>query len=83
MRRLVGPAGTFPARDQGYFIGPYIAHYTDELMRDMGMPVRRTSNVFREYFAPFWPSRYETLGEERRRARRDVTMGRSTSCLGR
>jgi len=60
-------AETFPARDQGYFIGPYIAHYADELMRDMGMPVRRTSNVFREYFAPFWPSRYATLGEERRR----------------
>jgi len=60
---------TFPDRDQGYFIGPYIAHYADDLMRDMGMPVRRTSNVLREYLAPFWPSRYDTLGEERQRAR--------------
>ena len=70
VRRWIGE--TFPARDQGYFIGPYLAHYADDLMRDMGMPVRRTSNVFREYFAPFWPSRYGTLGEERRRARRPV-----------
>ena len=42
-------AETFPARDQGYFIGPHVAHYADDLLRDMGAPVRRTSNVFREY----------------------------------
>jgi hypothetical protein len=40
----------------------------------MGVPVRRTSNVFREYFAPFWPSRYATLGDERRRAQAVATM---------
>ena len=75
VRRWMGE--TFPARDQGYFIGPYVAHYVDDLLRDMGAPVRRTSNVFREYFAPFWPSRYATLGEERRRARAAATMAPS------
>jgi len=60
---------TFPARDQGYFIGPYLGHYTDELLRDMGLSVRRASSVIREYFGPLWSSRYRTISEERRRAR--------------
>lgn len=55
----------FPARNQGYFIGPYVAHYLDELLRDMRLPRRRTPNLLAEYFAPLWPSRYQNLGGER------------------
>jgi hypothetical protein len=46
-----------------------VAHYIDELLRDMGLPRRRAGNFLSEYFAPFWPDRYRDLGEERRRAR--------------
>jgi dimethylaniline monooxygenase (N-oxide forming) len=70
-------AVTFPARDQGYFIGAYIAHYADDLMRDMGLPLRRTSNVLSEYFGPFWPSRYSTVADERRHARDAPTYSRA------
>ena len=58
-----------PGRDQGYFIGPFIAHYADDLLRDMGLPTRRRSNIFAEYMAPFWPERYGTLAADRRRTR--------------
>lgn len=56
-----------PGRDQGYFIGPFLAHYADDLLRDMGLPTRRKSSVLAEYMAPFWPDRYATLGADRRR----------------
>lgn len=59
-------SATFPARDEGYFIGPYIAHYADELLRDLGLRTRRLRNPVAEHLAPFWPSRYEGLAEERR-----------------
>lgn len=62
-------AAVFPARREGYFIGPYVAHYLDDLLRDMGLPCRRTHNFFVEYFTPYWPERYRTVGEERRQAR--------------
>jgi dimethylaniline monooxygenase (N-oxide forming) len=59
----------FPRRKESYFIGPFLAHYVDELMRDMGLKTHRTRDPFTEYLAPFMPSRYRGLGEERRRAR--------------
>ena len=62
-------AEVFPARAEGYFVGPFLGHYIDELMRDMGLETRRTRHVISEYFAPLWPSRYRDVGEARRRAR--------------
>jgi hypothetical protein len=59
----------FPARPEGYFVGPFLAHYIDELMRDMRLEPFRARHVFSEYFAPLWPSRYRDVGQERRRAR--------------
>jgi dimethylaniline monooxygenase (N-oxide forming) len=76
----------FPARKEGYFIGAYVAHYIDELMRDMGLRTVRTGNLLTEYFARFLPERYRAVGEERRRARsvsaapaRDLQMTGETS----
>jgi dimethylaniline monooxygenase (N-oxide forming) len=57
----------FPARNQGYYIGPYVAHYLDDLLYDMGLPHRRGGNLLSEYFAPLWPGHYQNLGEQRRR----------------
>jgi dimethylaniline monooxygenase (N-oxide forming) len=65
-------AEVFPARTEGYFIGPFLGHYIDELMRDMRLETFRTRHLLSEYFAPFWPSRYRDIGEERRRARLSV-----------
>jgi dimethylaniline monooxygenase (N-oxide forming) len=62
-------AEVFPARPEGYFVGPFLAHYIDELMRDMRLETCRTRRLLSEYFAPFWPSRYRDVGQERRRAR--------------
>ena len=53
-----------PELEDGVFTGPYIGHYVDELMRDMNMPTKRTSNFLHEYFGSFLPSRYATLGQE-------------------
>ena len=58
-----------PEQKDGVFTGPYIGHYVDELMRDMGMPTMRTSNFLKEYLGSFLPSRYATLGEELKAAR--------------
>jgi len=68
-RVLKWSSEVFPGRSQGYYIGPYVAHYLDELLSDMGLPRRRTGNFLSEYFAPLWPERYRSVGEERRRAR--------------
>jgi len=57
-----------PAR-RGYFLGPYIAHYVDDLMRDMGLPTHRTGNPITEYLGRFLPGRYQDVGAERRQAR--------------
>ncbi|MEC3915273.1 flavin-containing monooxygenase [Nocardia sp. CDC160] len=58
-----------PARPEGYYLGPYLAHHIDDLMRDMGLPVRRTDNFISEYFDTFLPGRYADLTEERLQAR--------------
>jgi dimethylaniline monooxygenase (N-oxide forming) len=59
----------FPGRSQGYFVGPYLAHYLDDLLRDMRLPHRRAGNFVAEYFAPLWPHRYRNLAEQRLRMR--------------
>ena len=58
-----------PEAKDGVFTGPYIAHYVDHLMRDMGLPTRRTGNFLHEYLGTFLPSRYGTLGQEIKAAR--------------
>jgi cation diffusion facilitator CzcD-associated flavoprotein CzcO len=55
-----------PARSQGYFLGPCVAHYIDDLLTDMGLPTRRTRNVLTEYFGAFVPARYADVAEQRR-----------------
>jgi dimethylaniline monooxygenase (N-oxide forming) len=59
-------------RELGYFVVPCMAHYTDELLRDMGIAIRRKSSAIEEFLAPFWPARYATLAAERRAARESV-----------
>jgi dimethylaniline monooxygenase (N-oxide forming) len=54
-----------PKRSEGYFIGGYVAHYADELLRDMGLSTRRANNLLTEYFAPLWAERYRKLATER------------------
>jgi dimethylaniline monooxygenase (N-oxide forming) len=63
----------FPARTEGYFVGPFVAHYIDELMRDMRLETHRTRHLLYEYFTPFWPPRYRDVGEDRRRARLSIS----------
>ena len=58
-----------PEAGDGVFTGPYIGHYVDDLMRDMGIPTRRTNNFLHEYLGTFLPSRYGTLGQELKAAR--------------
>ncbi len=60
---------TFPDRPEGAFIGPYVAHYLDELMRDMGLPSRRSWNPLREYLGVLTADRYRHVAEERRKGR--------------
>lgn len=69
-RVLDWTASTFPDHREGHFIGAYIAHYTDWLMRDMGLSTRRYGSLVSEYLGPFWSERYRGLADERRRARR-------------
>ena len=59
----------FPPAEGGYFIGPFIAHYLDDLMRDMGLRTVRTSNWLVEYFGRLLPRHYRGVPKERRRAR--------------
>jgi dimethylaniline monooxygenase (N-oxide forming) len=59
-------AEVFPARSQGYYIGPCVAHYIDDLLTDMGVPKRRKRNVLTEYLGPFTPERYCDIAEQRR-----------------
>ena len=58
-----------PNRGTEGFIGPHISHYIDDLMTDMGLPVRRVNGFFGEYFGIFRASRYASLVDERSGAR--------------
>jgi cation diffusion facilitator CzcD-associated flavoprotein CzcO len=72
-----------PSRAGGFFVGPYLAHYLDELMDDMGLPALRTRVFLVEQLTPLWPTRYRALGEERRRARSGLVGGRRFYVSGR
>jgi len=60
----------FPNRGTEGFIGPNLSHYVDELMTDLGLPLRREKSVLAEYFGPFRASRYAGLADERATRRR-------------
>jgi dimethylaniline monooxygenase (N-oxide forming) len=68
-RVLAWTEQVFPDQHQGHFIGGYIAHYADWLMRDLGLSRRRRRSRLSEWFGPFWAERYHGVTEERRRAR--------------
>lgn len=64
MRRWV--EREMPDHQGGYYIGPFVSHHIDDLMRDMGLPTRRARNVLIEHLLPRWPTRYATIAQERR-----------------
>lgn len=64
--RLLAWIKEFTYRTSGYFLGPVNVHYLDDLIRDMGLPTKRTNNFFTEYVGTSWPERYSGLAEERR-----------------
>ena len=49
-------AETMPSRRAGYFVGAHVSQYVDELIGDMGLPTKRTSNFLKEYLLPFSPA---------------------------
>jgi cation diffusion facilitator CzcD-associated flavoprotein CzcO len=57
-----------PNRGTEDFVGPYISHYVDDLMVDMGLETKRTGSVAKEYLTAFRASRYAGLADERRRS---------------
>lgn len=59
-------AKEFPARSQGFYVGPHLIHHIDDLLTDMNLPTRRTRNLLTEYLAPFTPARYANLTAQRR-----------------
>jgi dimethylaniline monooxygenase (N-oxide forming) len=65
-----------PARAQGYYVGPLLVHHIDDLVSDMGLPTRRTSNFVTEYLGPVLPARYRDLADERRLVRSDGFQAR-------
>jgi cation diffusion facilitator CzcD-associated flavoprotein CzcO len=62
-------AEVLPVRPHGYFVGPCVTHYIDDLLRDMGVPTRRTRNVFTEYLGAFSPTRYRDVAAQRAKSR--------------
>lgn len=83
MQREVGRvrawlAEVMPPRPQGYFLGPYLTHHIDDLVGDMGLPTRRTSNFLTEYLGSFSPTRYRDLAEHRQLARKGNIHPRRT-----
>lgn len=58
-----------PNRGAEGFVGPYVCHYVDDLVSDIGLTTRRLDGFFAEYLTAFRASRFAGLGEERRRKR--------------
>jgi hypothetical protein len=58
-----------PNRGTEGFVGPLVSNYVDDLITDLGLPVRRVNSFFGEYFGVFRASRYANLADERRGAR--------------
>lgn len=68
-RVLAWSARAFPGQPEGHFIGGYIAHYVDWLLRDLNLPTRRAEGALTEWLGPFQASRYRGLAAERQRVR--------------
>lgn len=49
------------------FVGPYITHYVDDLIVDMGLETKRAGSFVSEYLTAFRASRFEGLADDRRR----------------
>jgi cation diffusion facilitator CzcD-associated flavoprotein CzcO len=62
-----------PNRGTEDFVGPYISHYVDDLMVDMGLETRRTGSVMKEYLTAFRASRFAGVAGERRRSPQAAT----------
>jgi len=62
-------AETMPSRSAGYFVGAHVPHYIDDLLSDVQLPLLRKADFIRENFTSLLPSRYKTLGAERRLVR--------------
>ena len=60
-------ARNFPQQREGHFIGGYVAHYTDWLLRDMGLRRRRRTSLASEHLHPFRATRVRGLEQERSR----------------
>lgn len=52
----------FPSAGSGYFIGPYLVHYLDDLLRDLEVGPHRDPNPLREYLGRVLPERYDLGG---------------------
>lgn len=59
-------SAVLPTQPQGHILGPFLAHHIDELLTDMNLPTRRTTNILTENLAPLYPTRYTGLTDERR-----------------
>ncbi|MDX1687588.1 MAG: NAD(P)/FAD-dependent oxidoreductase [Candidatus Promineifilaceae bacterium] len=72
----------FPSAKGGLLLGPFTAHYVDDLMRDMDLEAHRTDNLLAEHFGRLLPSRYKDVGRERRQARRKTDVDRPKEKMG-
>ena len=72
--RILAWIKEYTYRSSGYFIGAVNVHYLDDLIRDMGLPTKRTNNFITEYIGTSWPQRYSGLAEERRILREQGTL---------
>lgn len=64
-RVLKWTARHFPQQWEGHFIGGYVAHYTDWLLRDMEVRQRRCPGLASEHLQPFRANRLRGLERER------------------
>ena len=56
-------------RKEGFFVGANVPQYIDDLLGDMGIRTQRMPDFIRENFGPIFPSRFATVGDERRAKR--------------
>lgn len=56
-------------RKEGFFVGANVPQYIDDLLGDMDIRTRRMPDFIRENFGPIFPSRFASVGDERRAKR--------------
>ena len=54
-----------PSRGPETFIGPYLVHYMNDLLEDMGCGKKRAIPFLKDFFGPFFPSRFADLAGAR------------------